>query len=69
LRTWCLEEGQEFSAHARDFGHECADLEMKIGHLGTVVDYLIDLDLKLSGPRLGWLLLAFSCFLIRQFWS
>ena len=50
-------------------GHECADLEMRIGHLGTVVDYLIGLDLKLSGPRLGWLLLAFSCFLIRQFWS
>ncbi len=34
-------------------GHECADLEVKIGHLGTVVDYLIDLDCETQRPKAG----------------
>ena len=34
-------------------GHECADLEVKIGHLGAVVDYLMRLRLLNSAAR-GW---------------
>jgi hypothetical protein len=34
-------------------GHECANLEVKIGHLGTVVDYVLDLDCETQRPKAG----------------
>ena len=48
--------------------HQRVDLEVKIGHLETVVVYFEAMQtVKFSGSRLIWLLLTFSCLIIGQF--
>ena len=68
LRTWCLEEGQEFSAHARDtwtwvcrFGSENWTPESCCRLFDATK------TVKLSGPRLGWLLWHLTALLFDSF--
>ena len=48
-------------------GHECADLEVKIGHLSCCRLFDATKTVKLSGPRLGWLLWHLTALLFDSF--
>ncbi len=53
MRTCCPEEDQEFLLRRVILGYQRADSEVKIGHLGTVVVYLSDLDCEIQWLEAG----------------
>ena len=70
LRTWCLEEGQEFSAHARDtWTWVCRFWKWKLDTWELLSIIWCDLDCEIQRPEAGLASLAFNCSVIRQLWS